>query len=351
MDHAHQSRLQAPTARPGLRLTLLAAAPAVYALLYPGMVDVFHNAVGDAGHRTQSGGALVACIMLVLMFSVPVYGFLRAVCGIQDAEASPLLRLRARRLGYAVVVAPTMYCMLGVMQILLHSPVPDEVAWVLLWLVTLAWAMRMPKTHAPPTYRPLAQLRVAHGVSALILVSYVTFHLTNHLFAWIGQEAHAQVMALGRKVYRSPVGEPILVLAMLFQVTTGLILAWRWSAQQLDVYRTFQVASGFYLSIYVLGHMNSVFVLARAFFGIDTGWDFATGAPNGLIHDAWSARLIPHYALGVFLIIGHLFSGLRSVMLAHGTKTETANRTWWAGASFGALLATLIMLAMCGMRL
>ncbi len=37
-------------------------------------------------------------------------------------------------------------------------------------------------------------------------------------------------MKVGRVVYRSDVGEPLLVAAMLFQVGTGLFLAWRWSA-------------------------------------------------------------------------------------------------------------------------
>jgi hypothetical protein len=158
-------------------------------------------------------------------------------------------------------------------------------------------------------------------------------------------------MEVGRKIYRSPIGEPILVAAMLFQAISGFALAWMWSSQRLDFYKTFQVASGVFLVFYILGHMNAVFLLARAYFGIPTGWDFATGAPNGLVHDWWSARLIPHYALAVFLVIGHLFSGLRVIMLAHGTETRTANRIWCVGALGGGLLSLVIMLAMCGVRI
>ena len=29
--------------------------------------------------------------------------------------------------------------------------------------------------------------------------------------------------------------------------------------------------------------------------GIDTGWDFATGAPTGLVKDPRNIRLVPHY--------------------------------------------------------
>ena len=34
--------------------------------------------------------------------------------------------------------------------------------------------------------------------------------------------------------------------------------------------------------------MNSVFIFARTYLGIDTGWDFATGAPTGLLKDPWN---------------------------------------------------------------
>lgn len=351
MEHAFGQRSAVTAKVPGLRLTVQAGAPAFYALCYPWIIDLFHYAVGDPGTPLSAARALSAAILLITMFSVPAFGFVRACRGTGDNSAHPMLDSHARRLAYAVVAAPTLYCMVGVLQILVHSPVPDQVVWVIIWIVAIGWALRAPEATGPLVQPALKQLRTAHGVAALIILAYVSFHLANHLFAWIGQDAHSRVMDLGRTIYRSPFVEPILVLAMLFQVTTGLVLACRLSACRLDYYRTFQVASGLYLSVYIFGHMNSVFVLARAYFGIDTGWDFATGAPNGLIHDPWSARLIPHYALGVFFLIGHVFSGLRSVLLAHGVARGAANTTWWAGAAFAALLSTTIMLAMCGMRL
>lgn len=38
-------------------------------------------------------------------------------------------------------------------------------------------------------------------------------------------------------------------------------------------------------------------------------------------------------------------------MLAHGTETRVASRIWWVGASGGAFLSVVIMLAMCGYRI
>ncbi|WP_420145197.1 hypothetical protein [Sphingobium sp.] len=338
--------------RSGRSAVVSAVAPAIFALFYPLFVDGFHWAVGLPGSSVTESRIIVATAMLTLMFAVPLYGFVRIAKAPMAPGVSPAFEIRARRLAYATVVAPTIYCFIGVWKFLLSSPLPDEAAWAIIWGLAIAYTACVPAGGEAGAWRaPSPALRVVHGVTAAILVVFVAFHLTNHMFAWKGQAAHAAVMDVGRMVYRSSFVEPVLVAAMLFQVVTGLMLAWRWSARRLDFHRIFQVASGFFLSVYILGHMNSVFTFARWFYGIPTGWDFATGAPNGLIHDPWSIRLIPHYALAIFLIVGHLFSGLRVVMLAHGAQRMTANRIWGAGIAFAALLSTAIMLAMCGMRI
>lgn len=329
-----------------------AVAPALFTLFYPAFVDGFHWAVGMPGTRQTLGSVILAGAMLLLMFAVPLYGFLRIARGPASPAVSRAFETRARRLAYATVTAPTLYCFVGVWQFLLSSPLPDELVWCLIWGSAMAYTALVPTVRQiRPSSTPSDIMRVMHGITALILVVYVAFHLTNHLFAWQGAAAHAAVMDAGRKIYRAPFIEPILIIAMLFQVVTGLMLAWRWSAQRLDFHKRFQVASGIFLSVYILGHLNAVFTFARWFYGIPTGWDFATGAPNGLIHDPWSVRLIPHYALATFLIIGHVFSGLRVVLLAHDMKVSTANRMWEAGVALAAIISVSIMLAMCGLRL
>src|SRR5206468_2580220 len=84
-----------------------------------------------------------------------------------------------------------------------------------LWLAIATWSQsaRDPVVAAVPA---VGGWRVVHGVTAAVLSLYVVFHLTNHLFGLIGPDAHAAVMKIGRVVYRSAVGEPLLVAAMLF---------------------------------------------------------------------------------------------------------------------------------------
>jgi hypothetical protein len=89
---------------------------------------------------------------------------------------------------------------------------------------------------------------------------------------------------------------------------------------------------------------------SRTYLGIDTGWSFATGAPTGLVKDPWNIRLVPHYWLGVFFVLAHLAAGARVVIMAHGVSKAFADRFMVSGAVVAGIVATVIMLGMCGMR-
>lgn len=201
------------------------------------------------------------------------------------------------------------------------------------------------KTHS------IGALRVAHGVSAALITCYVVFHLTNHLFGLLGPETHAAIMKAGRVVYRAPLIEPVLVLALLFQASKGVRLAWRWSRLRRDADRVFQIGSGVYLVAFLLARLNSGLIAARLVYKIETYSAWASGAPEGLIHGAWNIRLLPHYALGVFFILAHLASGLRVVMIAHNVNAAIADRIWLAGLTAAALVSTAIICALCGVRI
>ncbi|WFT93382.1 hypothetical protein QA633_34530 [Bradyrhizobium barranii] len=319
-----------------------ALAPAAAAICYPFLLRAFHVVVGTQAAMPSPLAIVAATLILAVAFGVPFLA-LALAC---RSGADP----GARRLAYAGVATPTLFVFLGVAQALIHDPVPDELVWAVLWLAIAIWSQTAGNPVAAT--RPIVgRWRIVHGTTAAVLFLYVAFHLANHLFGLIGPDAHAAVMKVGRVVYRSDVGEPLLVAAMLFQIGTGLFLAWRWSAAPQGFHRTFQVGSGAYLSLYILGHMNSVFIYARSFLGIPTDWNFAIGAPTGLIHDAWNIRLLPHYALGVFFVLSHLTSGLRVVLLAHGVNRRAATRLWGAGVAVSAAISAAIIAGMCGVRI
>ncbi|WP_426619414.1 hypothetical protein ACP3TY_05615 [Pseudomonas rustica] len=231
------------------------------------------------------------------------------------------------------------------------SKIPDPWIWTPAWLIFGYLASRHTEAELPQRKLVSPRLRVAHGIAGVIATAYILFHIFNHLFGLVSPEAHATVMDIGRKVYRAKFIEPILVAVLIFQVISGLRLAWTWSETVVDYYRLFQIISGIFMAVFILGHMNSVFIFARMWLNIPTDWAFATGLPAGLIHDSWNIRLFPHYALGVFFALTHLASGVRVIMLAHGTKDVTANRIWWSGLFLSSIVSAGIMCGMIGLRL
>lgn len=332
MTRLHTQTLEQSPTRVVAWLPLLAA------LGYPFLLMGFHTLV------SQDDG-LAAALMLLVASAVPLLGmWVASRAGLPQG---------LRRLAYASVVAPTLYVFLGVVQALLGSSVPDPLVWAVLWSLAALLALRGGRASAPTVQtRPgLGRWRVAHGISALVLCLYVLFHLGNHLTGLVGPALHAEVMQVGRTVYRAWFIEPLLVLAFVFQAVSGLYLAWHWSAARQGLLRTFQIATGVYLAVFVLGHMNSVFIYARTFLGIPTDWNFATGAPAGLLLDPWNIRLVPHYTLGVFFVLGHLLAGLRVVLEAHGVAPGRVRGVWYAGLLASALVALAIIAGMLGVRL
>jgi hypothetical protein len=341
--------LTAAGERPDGAPSLTAFAPALAALVYPFVLDAFHASVTAAG--SLGAARPLAALLLICAFAAPGLGLALALRSAGLTQPSPF-QIRARRLALVSVAAPPLFVFLAFLLSILHHPLPETWAWVILWSAALAWLWvgRRGESAAEPQ-PPSARVRVAHGAVAAIALLYIGFHLANHLFGLAGPDAHSAVMKLGRKVYRARAVEPLLVAVLLFQVVSGGWLAWRWSARRLDRYRAFQIASGVYLWFFILTHLNSALVSARTLRGIDTGWAWASGAPDGLLQDAWNIRLVPHYALGVFFVLSHLASGLRGVVIAHGVVHPLANRAWAAGLTASALTSAAIVAGLCGLRL
>jgi len=339
----------------GIKEQLQMLAPSLAALLYPFALEGFNAGVT----RIVEGGAgalglswLGAAMCLALAFAVPLIAMLAAM-SLSGIDRPTAAQLRAKRSALLAIAAPTLFTFLGVVLSMLHDPVPDTWLWVACWAIALTLLLRSDSgAPARVTARLVpVPLRVAHGVSALALVMiFLALHIANHLMFPAGAETYDAVMKVFRHVYRTDILQPVVVALFLFQIGTGLFFAWRLTAAPTDRFRTFQIASGVYLAFYVLGHMDSVFIFSRTYLGIDTGWSFATGAPTGLVKDPWNIRLVPHYWLGAFFVLAHLAAGARAVMMVHGVSKALADRLMVGGAVLAGLVATVIMLGMCGMR-
>jgi len=334
-----------------LRRKIAGLFPAAAAMAYPFLLQAFHSVVAQPGFVASDIHLIPAVALLVLAFAMPLSGLAFAYW---QARGPQLLQsdLRARRLAYASIAAPPLFVFVGVAPGLVGLHVPEAALWIGLWGLAgfYTWSGRGVLAPAQ-TSQPAGTWRVAHGAAAALIACFVLFHLTNHLSGLAGPGVHAAIMKTGRTAYRAAAVEPVLILLLLFQVAGGLRLAWRWSGLRNDAFRIFQIGSGAYLTAFILTHLNSALISARTVHKIETDWAWASGAPAGLIQDAWNIRLLPHYALGVFFIAGHLSSGLRVVMLAHGVRASVANRIWSAGLVAGALVSAAIICALCGVRI
>jgi hypothetical protein len=308
---------------------LLMLAPPLAALLYPFALQGFNTSVT---HIVASGAStlwwLSAAAWIALAFAMPLIAMLAAM-SFSEIGRPTVAQLHAKRTALLAIAAPTLFTFVGVVLTMLHDPVPDTWLWVACWAIAIALLLRsdngVPAVVAPRAVP--APLRVAHGVSALALVTiFLALHIANHLLFPPGTATYDAVMKVFRHVYRNDIVQPLVVALFLFQVGTGLFFVWRLTEAPSDRFRTFQIASGVYLAFYVLGHMDSVFIFARTYLGIDTGWGFATGAPTGLVKDKWNIRLVPHYWLGAFFVLAHLAAGARRVMIARTTSGLTRNR-------------------------
>lgn len=295
----------------------------VAALIYPATLWTFHLSVSAFETDGRAPLALAAAVAsLALAFVLPGL-ILLAVLQLAEIDTPNAHQLCARQVAFFAVAAPTIFVFLGVLLYMAGNPIPDGVVWAVIWIGAILFVGHGSSSKADPRETIPAQrtatIRVTHGISAsAIIVLFLALHIINHLLGLFGAETHAAFMKMARHLYRAKPIEPALVALLLFQVASGIWLSRTYMRERMDQFRAFQLASGIYLAFYAVGHMDSVFFLARTYLGTDPDWAFATGAPQGLIRDSWNIRLVPHYWLGVFFVLSHLSSGLRLVLLAHG---------------------------------
>ena len=334
------------------RRALLPFIPPTTALSYPFLLALFHVSVT---HRGLGWTAFASFALLAAIAAPPVAG-IYAFWRIGSAVGLSATAIRARGLALTSVAAAPLYTTLGVVLAIADNPVSDLIVWAVLWVVAsaiLLWARRETHTDVQvkkPSLHP--RVRFAHGVSAALIVCiFLAMHLSGHVSALWSLRAQHMLMDVFRHVYRAKLVEPILVGLMFFQMGTGTVLVWQYIGREVDLRRTLQIASGAYLLFYIPGHMNSVFIYARAVQGIPTDWNFATGAPTGLLLDAWNIRLLPHYLLAVFFVVTHLALGARIVALSHHLSLKISDRLALAGIAGAAILAVAIMVGMTGVHL
>jgi len=187
--------------------------------------------------------------------------------------------------------------------------------------------------------------RRLHRLSAIILGVFTMLHLANHVAAVGGIDTHIAVMSALRVIYRNPLSESILVLAVLTQVITGLG-GIRNAFRRSGVARV-QAVSGLVLAVFLFGHTAAA-LTARLALGLDTNFYFAATVLNF----AWLPWFfVPYYFLAILSVAVHVGAAL--YWRSKSTQmTMSANMRRWfliAPAIIAVLVFIPILLAFTGM--
>ncbi|WP_162600716.1 hypothetical protein [Paraburkholderia sp. C35] len=341
--------MQSPASEPlsPKALVCLHMVPALMAVGYPWYLAMFYQ-------FRQSERIAEALLSLGLVFAVPCSAFV-SLYALGRTPAMTSEGVVLRRVAYLSFVSPSLFVIVGVFLYLMKIDGKDDQVWVGLWLAILCAASlvllgRRGSVSPAPSSTHMRTVRAMHGIAALvILLVFLVAHLINHTVGVLGADAHRQVMLVLRTVYRSPMIEPVLLTLLCFQVVSGLVLAESKIRSEQGILDILQTASGAYLAVFIASHINAVFVLAR-YFGTETDYTWATALPKGLLADPWNVRLIPHYMLGVWLVLAHIACGLRVVLVAHHVERRRASAVCWALIVASTLWAAVIVAGIVGVR-
>lgn len=186
------------------------------------------------------------------------------------------------------------------------------------------------------------RLRQLHRFAGLTLAVFIAMHLTNHLLALVSIEQHIKVMDALRLIYRNPLCEALLLLAIMVQVPSGIMLVRRKGWRGLPLAERAQVASGGYLAFFLVAHVFAV-MMGRHFFHLDTNFYFASAV---LFSPVWLFYVV-YYGLSVIAVFTHVASIHYQKMLSR-TSPERAQIQALTIVGVGLMVTVLILLAFSG---
>ncbi|MEO1658772.1 MAG: hypothetical protein AAFR65_13745 [Pseudomonadota bacterium] len=150
-------------------------------------------------------------------------------------------------------------------------------------------------------------MRNAHRLGAAIVLLFVVTHLGAHLWGARGPEAHARALGLFQSVYRQPLVEPLLILAFLFQVSTGVRrVLLRWRETDKGLWGWAQIISGLFIGFFVLAHTSAA-LATRHFAHVETNFYWPAGS---LTVTPIKYAFAPYYAFAIMAIFTHVAAAI-----------------------------------------
>ncbi len=177
-----------------------------------------------------------------------------------------------------------------------------------------------------------------HYYAGLIMAFFIGLHLLNHSMILISEEAYMGFMDFARKIYRNPVSETILLLAVIVQIVSGIQLFRKKRKTDRRLFDRLQLYSGLYFVYFLTTHTLAV-MAGRYYFELDTNLYFGASVVN-----MYPVLLfyIFHYGLAIFAFFAHIGS-LHYFRVQRFVPEKTARLHGLAMLGTGFILAILIV--------
>ena len=162
-----------------------------------------------------------------------------------------------------------------------------------------------------------------HFYSGITLTVFIGFHLFNHFMSIWGTRIHIELMNNFRMIYRDPIIETFLLMAVVSQIITGTKLFFSAKRQSNGFYRSLQIWTGLYLAVFLLIHV-SIVLIGRYYLQLDTNIYFGVAGLNTF---PFNIFFIPYYSLAIFSFFGHLsaihYQKIKRSVFGLSTRTQS----------------------------
>lgn len=180
-------------------------------------------------------------------------------------------------------------------------------------------------------------LKKIHYASGLIITIFIGLHLFNHFCSIFGSDKHIEIMNGLRHLYRNIFVEPILLLAVIVQIISGLKLFRINRKTATSQFEKLHVWTGLYLAIFFIIHLSAIFG-GRLFLNLDTNFYFGVAGLNSF---PFNLFFIPYYGLAIFSFFGHI-AAIHNKKMKSDLLTLTPKQQANAILMFGIILTIIL---------
>ncbi len=151
---------------------------------------------------------------------------------------------------------------------------------------------------------------------------------------------HLVVLSFVQKAYRNQIVEPLLFVAIIVQVFTGIKLMFRkYRLPNKKAWAWAQIISGVYLIVFLVNHTGAALV-TRYIFKLDTNFYWAASTMN---ISPYKYFFIPYYFLAIVSIFTHVAAAIHFRALRNKKEQKSALLI----LILGVIISTVIVATFC----